>query len=218
MNTHDSLRDARAEFEQAWSNPGHTRIESDAIDVNHLLRESYSIDDGFRLTGQMLWDAEVAKAWDPGTYIPGVVLEGESWGRRTLAGGEPWFVRSSRQVAWKAGTEPGVVLEEVYLDPTRRSVLFFGRSELVGPDGARVEAGAHQPLFHVEHAVAGTEESPLNRWRIVHLTEAEDPALVERQASEEAPGWLIGFVAKFIELELGRRPSSVQAERRVDRQ
>ncbi|MEQ8765017.1 MAG: hypothetical protein RL885_13880 [Planctomycetota bacterium] len=209
MNTHDSFREARAEFEQAWDKPGHTRIESEAIDVNLLLRESYSVDDSFRITGQYLWDAEVAKAWDPGTYIPGVVLEGESWARKTLAGGEPWFLRSSRQVAWKAETDPGIVLEEVYLDPTSRAVLFFGRSELVGPDGGRVEAGTHQPLFHVEHAVAGTEASPLNRWRIVHLTESEDPALIERQASEGVPGWLIGFLANFIELELGRKLSSV---------
>ena len=204
-NTHTSFRDARAEFEQAWNQPGHTRIEPDAVDVNHLLGQSYSIDDGFRLTGQTLWDAEVAKAWDPGTYIPGVVLEGRSWGRKTLPDGKPWFVRSSRQVAWKAGTCPGVVLEEVYLDPASRSVLFFGRSELIGPDGVPVKAGADQPLFHVEHAVTGTEEEPRNRWRIVHLTETEDPALIERQVSQGSEDWLIGFLSKFIELELDRK-------------
>lgn len=208
MNTHDSFGAARAEFDEAWNNPSHTRIESDAIDVNDLLRASYSLDDGFRLTGQMLWDAEVAKARDPGTYISGVVLEGRSWGEKPLASGEPWFVRSSRQVAWKAETDPDVVLEEVYLDPAARSVLFFGRPALAGPDGARVEAGTHQPLFHVEHAVAGTEQSPLNRWRIVHLTESPDPALIERQASEEAPSWLVGFLATFIEQDLGRKLTS----------
>ncbi len=218
-NTHDSFRDARAEFERAWNEPGRTRFEADAVDVNQLLRQSYSIDDGFRLTGQMLWDAEVAKAWDPGTYIPGVVQGGESWGRMTLPDGKPWFVRSSRQVAWKEGTDPGVVLEEVYLDPAGRSVLFFGRSELIGPDGAPVEAGTHQPLFHVEHAVTGTEEEPLNRWRIVHLTESEDPALIERQVRQGSTGWLLGFLSRFIELELelelDGKLSPLEAERPV---
>lgn len=208
MNTHASFNDARAEFERAWNDPAHTRIEPDAVNVNRVLRESFSIDDDFRLTGRMLWEAEVAKAWDPGTYIPGVVLEGESWGRKTLSGGETWFVRSSRQVAWKADIDPGLVLEEVYLDPTGRSVLFFGRSQLTGPDGGGVEAGAHQPLFHVEHAVAGTELDPQNRWRIVHLTEAPDPALVEGQASDGTAGWLVGFLATFVERELGRKLSS----------
>lgn len=210
-NVHASFRDARAEFERAWNQPGHTRVEPDAVDVNRLLKQSYSIDDGSRLTGQMLWDAEVAKAWDPGTYIPGVVLEGNSWGRKTLPDGKPWFVRSSRQVAWKAGTDPGVVLEEVYLDPASRSVLFFGRSELLGPDGVPVQAGAHQPLFHVEHAVTGTEDEPLNRWRIVHLTETEDPALIERQVKRGSADWLIGFLARFIELELDGKLSPLEA-------
>lgn len=217
-NTHASFRDARAEFERAWNQPGHTRIEPDAVDVNQLLKQSYSIDDGAGLTGQMLWDAEVAKAWDPGTYIPGVVLDGKSWGRKALPDGKPWFVRSSRQVAWKAGTDPGVVLEEVYLDPSGRSVLFFGRSELIGPDGVPVEAGAHQPLFHVEHAVTGTEEEPLNRWRIVHLTETEDPALVERQVSRGSEEWLVGFLSRFIELELDRKLSPLDAEQHVVQQ
>ncbi len=217
-NTHTSFRDARAEFEQAWNQAGHTRIEPDAVDVNLILGESYAMDDGFRLTGQMLWDAEVAKAWDPGTYISGVVLEGKSWGRKTLTDGKPWFVRSSRQVAWKAGTEPGVVLEEVYLDPSGRSVIFFGRSELIGPDGVPVEAAADQPLFHVEHAVTGTEEEPMNRWRIVHLTESEDTALIERQVKEGSSGWLIGFLSKFVELELDRKLSPLEAEQPVGQQ
>ncbi len=210
---HPTFHDARAEFERAWNRPGHTRIEPAAVDLNQLLTRSDSIEDGLRLTGRMLWDAEVAKAWDPGTYIPSVVLEGESWGRETLSDGKPWFVRSSRQVAWKAGTDPGVVLEEVYLDPAGRSVLFLGRSELLGPDGAPVQAGAHQPLFHVEHAVTGTEEEPLNRWRIVHLTDTEDPALIERQVEQGSADWLLGFLSKFIELELDRNPRATPRAR-----
>lgn len=214
-STHASFREARAEFERAWSQPGHTRVEPDPVDVNALLGRSFALDDGTRFTGQRLWDAEVAKAWDPGTYIPGVVLDGSSWGRTTLPDGTPWFVRSSRQVAWKAGAAPGVVLEEVYLDPGSRSVLFFGRSQLIGPDGAPVEDGGHQPLFHVEHAVTGTEEEPLNRWRIVHLTDAEEQALIERQLEEGADGWLVGFLTAFIERELERELTPIEAARPV---
>jgi len=214
-STHASFREARAEFERAWSQPGHTRIEPDPVDVNALLAESHSMEDGFRLTGEMLWDAEVAKAWDPGTYISGVVQEGRSWGRSTLPDGKPWFVRSSRQVAWKSGAAPGVVLEEVYLDPAGRSVLFFGRHALVGPDGTPVEADTHQPLFHVEHAVIGTEDEPRNRWRIVHLTETEDPALIERQLEEGADGWLVGFLEAFIERELEHELTPIEAGRPV---
>ncbi len=216
-NTHASFDDARAEFERAWNEPGRTRIEPDAVDVNALLARSDAVDGDVRLTGQTLWDAEVAKAWDPGTYIPGVVLEGESWGRRTLPDGTPWFVRSSRQVAWRADGDPGVVIEEVYLDPAGRSVLFFGRAAWIGPDGEPVEAGEHQPLFHVEHAVSGTEDQPLNRWRIVHLTESEDPALIERQRSHGSADWLAPFLAKFIEVELDGTTEAIAAEQPVGR-
>ena len=214
-STHRSFQEARAEFEHAWDQPEHTRVEPHAVDVNQLLRQSYGVEEGFHLTGEMLWDAEVAKAWDPGVYIPGVVHAGQSWGRRTLPDGNPCFVRSSRQVAWKASTDPGVVLEEVYLDPAGRSVLFFGRSEWTGPDGLPVRAGAHQPLFHVEHAVAGSEEKPLNRWRIVHLTESQDPALIEQQLQRGSADWLLGFLATFIEQELGRKLRPLGAEQEV---
>ncbi|MEM7307982.1 MAG: hypothetical protein AAF682_14990 [Planctomycetota bacterium] len=57
-----------------------------------------------------------------------------------------------------------------------QSVLLFGRAELTRADGTHLEAGQRQPLFHVEHAVSGTEAQPLNRWRIVHLTPEPDEA------------------------------------------
>ena len=81
MTTHSSFSKAREEFERAWNDPAHTRIEPDPVDVNALLHDYYSSSEPLRLTKPMLWDAEVKKAWDPGTYIPGVVSEGEAWGR-----------------------------------------------------------------------------------------------------------------------------------------
>ena len=150
----------------------------------------------------MLWDAEVKKAWDPGTYIPRVVREGESWGRKPLDNGEECFLRASQQRAWKADVY-GQVLEEVYLSPREQTVLFLGRAEFSRGDGRRLQAGSHQPLFHVEHAVAGTDSHPLNLWRIVHLTTEKDDALVKRQSTDTgAAEWLREFVAIYVQKDL----------------
>ncbi len=116
MSTHTSFSKAKEEFDEAWHNPVHTPIEPDPVDVNALLQEHYSVSEPFRLTKPMLWDAEVKKAWDPGIYIPGVVREGESWGRKLLENGEENFLRASRQRAWRTDVD-GQVLEEVYLSP-----------------------------------------------------------------------------------------------------
>src|SRR5262249_1042355 len=81
---HLSFSSANAEIDRAWQDPHHTRIELEAIDVNDQLQQYYFTSEPFRLTKPMLWDAEARKAWDPRTYIPRVVREGKSWGRRTL--------------------------------------------------------------------------------------------------------------------------------------
>ncbi len=204
MKAHSSFSHARGEFDRVWENPAHTRIEPPAVDVNALLEEFFEPHEGLRLTKGMLWDAEVKKAWDPGTYIPGVVREGESWGRQSLENGEECFVRASVQRAWKDGVPDGRVLEEVYTSPTEQSVLFFGRTELRKENDVSLAASEHQPLFHVEHAVTGSDEQPLNRWRIVHLTEAPDESLIERQLTEEgAAEWLVDFVSIYVAENLG---------------
>ena len=157
-----------------------------------------------RLTKPMLWDAEVKKAWDPGTYIPGVVRQGEAWGRSSLENGEECFVRASQQRAWKTGVDDGHVLEEVYLSPKEQSVLFLGRAEFARDNGPPLRAGSHQPLFHVEHAVSGTDSHPLNLWRVVHLTTEKDDAFIERQlAHARTAEWLREFVAIYVKKDLG---------------
>ena len=204
MSTHPSFSKAREEFDKAWHDSAHTLIEPDPVDVNALLQEYYSTSEPLRLTKTMLWDAEVKKAWDPGIYIPGVVREGESWGRKSLENGEECFVRASQQRAWKTGVDDGQVLEEVYLSPDEQSVLFFGRAEFSRGDGQILRAGSHQPLFHVEHAVGGTDSHPLNRWRIVHLTAEKDDALIERQSTHAGTAeWLRDFIAIYVEKDLG---------------
>ncbi|MFT4548529.1 MAG: hypothetical protein ACI8XO_002505 [Verrucomicrobiales bacterium] len=204
MTTHYSFSKAREEFERAWNNPAHTRIEPESVDVITILHDYYSTSEALPLTKQILWDAEVKKAWDPGTYIPGVVSEGEAWGRKSLENGEELLMRASRQRAWATGVDEGPILEEVYLSPGEQSVLFFGRAELSKDAGPDLRASTHQPLFHVEHAVRGTDSHPLNLWRIVHLTAKKDDSLIERQMMETGtPEWLRRFIAIYVETDLG---------------
>ena len=122
MSAHLSFSKAKEEFDEAWNNPAHTPIEPDPVDVNALLRKHYSTSEPLRLTKPMLWDAEAKKAWDPMTYIPRVVREGESWGRKPLENGEECFLRASQQLAWRTDVD-GKVLEEVYLSPKEQRVL-----------------------------------------------------------------------------------------------
>ncbi len=139
------------------------------------------------------------------TYIPGVVREGSSWGRKPLENGEECFLRKSQQLAWRADTY-GQVLEEVYLSPEEHTVLFLGRAELLRGDGSPVQAGSHQPLFHVVHAVGGTDSHPENLWRILHLTTNRDDTLLEQHLAQTGtPEWLRKFVAIYAEKDLGIR-------------
>lgn len=207
MSTHPSFAKAREEFDQACSNPDHTLIETAPVDVNAMFQTYYSTSEQVYLTKTMLWDAEVKKAWDPMTYIPGVVREGSSWGRQPLENGEECFLRESQQRAWRTDGY-GQVLEEVYLSPREQAVLFFGRAEFLKDDGSALQAGSHQPLFHVEHAVGGTDSHPENLWRIVHLTKERDEALIKQHLAQTGtPEWLRRFAAIYVERDLGIEPT-----------
>ena len=205
MGTHTSFSKAREEFDLACNNPDHTLVETAPVDVNALLQTYYSASEPIHLTKTMLWDAEAKKAWGPMTYIPGVVREGSSWGRKPLENGEECFLRESQQLAWRADSY-GPVLEEVYLSPKEQTVLFLGRAEFRRDDGSALQAGIHQPLFHVEHAVGGTDSHPENLWRIVHLTSKRDDILLEEHLAQTGtPEWLRRFVAIYVEKDLGIR-------------
>jgi hypothetical protein len=190
------------EFDRAWRHPQHTPIELEPLDVNAMLRQDYILSEPVRLTRSLLWDAEAKKVWDPRRYIPDVVREGQSWGRTTLTEGDQRFFRASLQRARK-GDAYGQILEEVYLSPTENRILALGRAELVSEDGRALRAGSHQPLFHVEHSVGGTNTQPLNLWRIVHLTPQKDDALAQRQGTAMAEV-LRQFIAIYVGKELGR--------------
>jgi hypothetical protein len=138
-------------------------------------------------TALMLWDAELRKAWDPATYIPSVVRSSRAWGRQVLPDGDEHFWRISEQRGWRTG-EFAVVIEEVFVNHRARRITFLGRSEARDEKGGLLRATAQQPLFHVEHAVGGTEDAPLILWRMVHLTPSRDEALLAALRSILAVG------------------------------
>ncbi|WP_344724571.1 hypothetical protein [Pseudonocardia yunnanensis] len=189
-------------FEAAWVDPRHTAIELPPVDVNKVLADRYAVEPAVHMTRRHLWDMEVRKAWDPLTYIPYVVSEGKSWASIPLPGNGRRHLRSSIQKAW-VSDDRGRVLEEVVTDIDGQRIIFLGHAELPGPDGTALHADHHQPLFHVEHAVGGTEDAPTNRWRILVLTdEPEDRYREPFDAMVEA-GWLPGFIEIYIERDLG---------------
>ncbi len=170
------------EFERAWADPSNTRFELPSVDVNWVLAEHYRTSEPLTFTRTMLWDMEVRKTWRPDLYIPSLAQEGSAgtWSRRSMAGGAEALLRSSQQRLWLKPTEYGLVLEQVYLDPSQQKVTFIGAAELSDGDGNVLRAGTRQPLFHVEHSVGGDELRPLNKWRIVHLTDRPEHRLVEQ--------------------------------------
>lgn len=203
MNLASQL-DHEGEFERAWDDPRNTRFELPPVDVNRVLAEHYRTNEPLTFTRTMLWDMEVRKASRPDRYIPSVVREGSAhtWGRRSAADGTKSFVRSSQQRLWLEPAEYGLVLEQVCLNPTQQKVTFIGAAECLNRDGNLLRAGARQPLFHVEHSVGGDESQPLNKWRIVHLTDRPEHRLVERFTLMANDVWLSEFIEIYIRSDL----------------
>jgi len=191
------------EFERAWADPGNTRIELPPVDINLVLSRYYRTNQPLRFTRTMLWDMEVKKAFRPDLYIPSVVMEDSSryWRRRSAADGTESFLRCSRQRLRLKPSERGLVLEQVLLNPARQIATFIGAAELLDGDGNLLRAGKRQPLFHVEHSVDGGEFRPLNRWRIVYLTDRPEQKLIERFTLAK-DAWLREFVEIYIRRDL----------------
>jgi len=202
------------EFERAWDDPSNTRFDLPPVDVNRVLSEHYRMSEPLTFTRTMLWDMETRKAWRPDRYIPSVVHEESagSSGRRSVAGGAESFIRSSQQRLWLKPTEYGLVLEQVYIDPSQQKVTFIGAAELLDGDGNVLRAGTRQPLFHVEHSVGGDESRPLNNWRIIHLTDRPEHKLIERFTRMANDVWLPEFIEIYIRsalnIKLSRRDIS----------
>ncbi len=119
-----------------------------------------------------------------------------------MAGGAEALLRSSQQRLWLEPTEYGLVLEPVYLDHSQQTVTFIGAAELSDRDGNVLRAGTRQPLFHVEHSVGGDELRPLNKWRIVHLTDRPEHRLVEQFTRMANDMWLPEFIEIYIRGDL----------------
>jgi hypothetical protein len=201
-----------AEFARAWDTPGHTRYRLPDTDVNKVLAARYTTGDPLTLTRGMLWDMEARKAARPGSYIPHVVQAGSdrSWNRHRGDGGE-YLDRCSMQRLWLHPQRYELILERACLNHGEQKITFLGVPELAGPDRTLLRAGTGQPLFHVEHSVGGTESQPLNRWRIVHLTDARDERLMAVFERMAASPWLAEHTEIYIRdnlgIELTRKPA-----------
>jgi len=196
--------DYEGEFQRAWADSSNTQFELPPVDVNRVLAEHYRTSEPLTFTRTMLWDMEVRKAWRPDRYIPSVVREGsaDAWGRSAAADGAESFVRSSQQRLWLEPALYGLVLEQVCLNPTQQKVAFIGAAEIPDLDRNLLRADARQPLFHVEHSVGGDESRPLNRWRIVHLTDRPEHRLVEQFTLMANDVWLPEFIEIYIQSDL----------------
>ena len=75
---------AEREYNDAWNAQSSTRFELPPIDVNKVLKQRYRVSPEQTLTRAMIWDMETKKAWDPLTYIPYVVSQARSWGRKMM--------------------------------------------------------------------------------------------------------------------------------------
>src|SRR5262252_9298832 len=192
---------AEREYDDAWTNLSNTCLELPAVNVNGVLKERYTATPEKNLTRAMIWDMETKKAWDPRSYIPYVVSEGHSWGMATLRDGCRRFSRSSMQRGWIAPSE-GRVLEDVFVSDAKQAIYFLGRPRMVGEAGNELVASSFQPLFHVRHAVGGSEDEPLNLWSIVLLTNAPDARYLAPFEEMVRTGLLPGFIEIYIERDL----------------
>jgi hypothetical protein len=193
---------ASQEFESAWGNPKNTRFELPAPDVNKVLSECYDLGKPIHLTGSMVWEMELKKAWNPASYIPYVVSRDHAWGRYSLGDDSEYFVREIEAKAWIIEDTVGPVFEEVFMSHKERRMIFLGRDKLKAEIGETIRTNEYQPLFHVEHGVAGTEDAPLNTWRIVILTDNHDPRYHQPFEEMVKAGGLPGFLEIYINSDL----------------
>jgi hypothetical protein len=199
---------AEREYNEAWTAPSSTRFELRPVDVNAVLKNRYRMSPEQTLTRAMIWDMETKKAWDPLTYIPYVVSQARSWGRTSLSDGSTRFFRSSLQRGWITSNE-GRVLEDVFVSDAKQTIYFLGRPRMVEENGNIIAASPFQPLFHVQHAVGGSEQTPLNLWSIVLLTKAPDARYCEPFEQMVRTGLLPGFIEIYIERDLKLRLSRI---------
>lgn len=194
--------DAEQEFEKCWNNPKYTAIQLDDVDINQTL-SFYNTEKPVLFTKKMLWDMEKKKAWNPANYISYVIKQGsaKSWNKHpSLGTDDELFVRCSAQKMWLDPNLYEDVYEEVYINEKTKVVTFLGVKNLPGKSE---EIHPKQPLFHVQHGAAGTEDKPLNTWRIVHLTNEVNHELINHFKNMNDRKALPGFIEAYIKNDLG---------------
>lgn len=194
--------DAEKEFEICWHNPAYVAIQLDDVDINKVLAH-YALQKPLHFTMTMLWDMETKKAWNPEKYIPYVVKPGsaKSWHKQTCPDtGGVIFVRCSAQKKWLDPSSYEEVYEEVYVNEQKKQVTFLGVTQL--PENDKI-IHPTQPLFHVQHGASGTEDRPLNTWRIVLLTNENKRQYINLFNSFNNSAKLPGFIEAYIEKDLG---------------
>ncbi|WP_068468854.1 hypothetical protein [Candidatus Protochlamydia phocaeensis] len=197
-----AMNEAEEEFEQAWNNPDYTQARLDDANINDILSKYYETPIPIHFTRQLLWDVEIRKAWDPKTYLSYVVRDGKSWDRKVLENGDEVFVRSTEQKQWLNSDVYAEVFEKVYLNYKDQKVTFIGSQRLKNSEGEDIYLQNDQPLFHVQHSVEGEENTPLNVWRIVYLTEQKDQRFIDRLQQLNDPTRLPGYVEIYIKKDL----------------
>lgn len=192
-------------FQEAIADPQNTDINLPPSDVNKIVREHYTVDEPFTYTRTQLWDMEVQKAHNPTKYLGAIVRPGSAEIFNVQRDGDvETFVRISDQRRWLDWDSYSTVIEMVRLDHAAQSALFIGVDEVDAPDGRRIVRGKEQPRFHVDHAVAGTAEAPLNLWRIVHLDGDASGEMKAAFAKMAASPYLRTFNEVYIRDVLGR--------------
>lgn len=194
---------AENEFQEAWNNPAYTQIEFVNGDLNAIFKSHYDTSDSVVFTRELLWEAEVKKAWDPKTYIPNVVKDGKSWGRMVLENGDGIFKRTYEQRQFANNQEYGTVLEEVYMNWRRKLITCLGIRELVDNEGQKLESSISQSLFHAQHSVQEEENCLMHVWRMVLLTKEIDQNFP--RTSNMNSSMLPKFVEVYITNDLKKR-------------
>ncbi|MEV6605248.1 hypothetical protein [Kutzneria sp. NPDC051319] len=186
-------------LDEAWRTPGVTAIDLPPVDVNQVLAERYELDRDVTFTRETLWDMEARKAAAPDVYIPTVVKAGSAikWPSVRHDGLED-FTRVSDQRLWADPDRFGTIIEHVRLDHGNQRAFFVAGTEFEGH-----RATTEQPLFHVEHSVAGARDRPLNLWRIILLTEQVDQRLLDVFTAMGEDPYLRVFIEVYLEKVLG---------------
>ncbi|KAL2207104.1 hypothetical protein CC79DRAFT_1367990 [Sarocladium strictum] len=170
----------REVFDAAFADPRHTSSIHPDQNVNEIIRERYSTDGTLALTKTQLWDMKVQKARNPAKYLRPLIRPGSlKVFNVTHEGNIEFFTRVTVQRTWPRPNEFTTVIEQIRVDPDKQEVLFIGIPAATGPDGEKYVSGVDQPLFHVEHAAKGTEDEPIDTWRIVLLTDGNDEQLLQ---------------------------------------